>query len=135
MPSFKYREGESSLFGIIKRPFVEIEIYSLRSGEWISFEKVLADTGADICLLPRFMGELLVEDITHGMYKKIRGVVPNTYLYGYIHELKIKIGEKEFVAPVFIADAEDITPILGRGKALDLFKAKFDGEMTRIEKK
>ena len=135
MPSYNYKDGESQLFGVIKRPLIALEMYSLKLKAWVLFEDVLADTGADVCLLPRHMGKLIVEDITHGVYKKIRGVVPNTYLYGYIHELKIKIGEKEFVAPVFIADAEDITPILGRGKALDLFKAKFDGEMTRIEKK
>lgn len=96
---------------------------------------MLADTGADICLLPRFMGNLLVEDITRGVYKKIRGVVPNTFLNGFIHDLKIKIAEKEFTAPVFIADSEDVTPIIGRTKALDLFKACFDGSSTSIEEK
>jgi len=133
LPSFKYQEGKSSLFETIKRPLIEVEMYSQKLHKWISIEKVLADTGADICLLPRFMGNLIVEDVTTGIYKRIRGVVPNTFLNGFIHNLKIKIGDKEFTAPVFIADSEDVTPILGRAKALDLFKACFDGNSTNIE--
>ena len=135
MQSFKYREEKSPLFGIIKRPLIEVEIYSDKSKGWISFKRVLADTGADICLLPRFMGNLLVRDATTGIYKKIRGVVPNTFLNGFIHDLRIKIGTKELTAPFFIADSEDVTPIIGRTKALDLFKICFDGSFTNIEEK
>ena len=135
MHSFKYQEDKSSLFGIIKRPLVELEIYSIKLKKWIPFKRVLADTGADICLLPRFMGNLLVEDATTGIYKRLRGVVPNTFLNGFIHNLKIRIADQEFTAIVFIADSEDVTPILGRAKALDLFKACFDGSFTSIEEK
>ncbi|MBI2652891.1 retroviral-like aspartic protease [Candidatus Woesearchaeota archaeon] len=135
MPLFKYQEEKSSLFGIIKRPLVELDIYSKKLGKWVPFKRVLADTGADICLLPRFMGNLLVEEVTTGIYKRIRGIVPNTYLNGFIHDLRIRMGNKEFTAPVFIADSEDVTPIFGRGKALDLFKACFDGNSTSIEEK
>ena len=133
MPSFKYQEEKSSLFKVVKRPLIELEIYSIKLKRWVPFKRVLADTGADICLLPRFMGNLLVEDVTTGIYKRIMGVVPNTFLNGFIHNLKIKIGDREFTAPVFIADSEDVTPILGRAKSLDLFKACFDGSSTNIE--
>ena len=133
MPSYNYKDGESQLFGVIKRPLIELEMYSLKLERWISFEDVLADTGADICLLPRHMGRLLIEDITIGMYKKIRGVVPNTFLNGFIHNFKMRLGNKEFIAPVFIADADDVTPIFGRVRALDLFKSSFDGKIVEIE--
>lgn len=135
MPSFKYHQENSSLFGIIERPLIELEIYSTKSEKWVTFKKVLADTGADICLLPRFMGNLLIDDITTGTYKRIRGVVSNTFLNGFIHSLKIRIEDKKFTAPVFIADSEDVTPIIGRVKALDLFKACFDGSYTNIHEK
>ncbi len=135
MPSFKYQEGKSSLFGVIKRPLISLEVYSTKLNRWVAFKEVLADTGADICLLPRFMGNLLLDDVTMGSYKKIRGVVPNTFLNGFIHNLKIRVADKEFTAPVFIADSEDVTPILGRVKALDLFKARFDGDYTNVEEK
>ena len=135
MLSFKYQEEKSSLFGVIKRPLLELEIYSTKLKKWILLKRVLADTGADICLLPRFMGNLLVEDVTTGIYKRLRGVVPNTFLNGFIHNLKIRITDKEFTTFVFIADSEDVTPILGRAKALDLFKACFNGNFTSIEGK
>lgn len=135
MPKFKYQEDKSLLFGIVKRPLIEVEVYSNKSKGWVSFKRMLADTGADICLLPRFMGSLLVEDVTKGTYKKVRGVVPNTFLNGFVHNLNIKVGEKEFTAPVFIADSEDVTPLIGRVKALDLFTAWFDGNITSIEGK
>jgi len=137
LPSFKYQEGKSFLFGTIKRPLVEIEIeiYSAKSEKWISISDVLADTGANICLLPRFIGDLLVENTTAGIYKEIRGVVPNTFLNGFIHNLKIKIADYEFIAPVFIADSDNVTPILGRNESLDLFEACFDGEVTSIQDK
>lgn len=135
MLSYKYKEGKSQLFGIIKRPLTRLEVYSLKLAKWMSFEDILADTGADICLLPRFMGNLLVEKITTGIYRRIRGVVPNTFLNGYIHKLRVRVGSREFIAPVFIADSDNVTPILGREKALDLFKACFDGEVTKIEEK
>lgn len=133
MPSFKYQEEKSSLFGTIKRPLVELEVFSKKLQKWLAFKGVLADTGADICLLPRFMGILLVDDITTGIYKRIRGVAPNTFLNGFIHDLKIKIADKEFTAPIFIADSEDVTPIFGRVRALDIFKVCFDGNSTNIE--
>ena len=114
---------------------MELEVYSLKLETWVFFEDVLVDTGADICLLPRHLGELIVVDISKGIFKKIRGVVPNTFLHGYIHQIKIRVDNKEFIAPVFIADAEDVTPIFGRGKALDLFIAEFDGETTKVEEK
>ena len=135
MPLFKYQEGKSLLFGSIKRPLITLGIYSTKLNRWIIFKEVLADTGADICLLPRFMGNLLVDDITGGNYKRIRGIVPNTFLNGFIHSLKIRIEDKEFTAPIFIADSEDVTPILGRVNALDLFKVCFDGNFTSMEEK
>jgi len=91
LPSFKYQEGKSLLFGEIKRPLIEIEIYSTKSDKWIAVSDVLADTGADICLLPRYIGDLIVKDMTAGIYKEIRGVVPNTFLNGFIHKLKVKL--------------------------------------------
>jgi len=46
-----------------------------------------------------------------------------------------RAADKEPIAPVFIADSEDVTPILGRVEAMDLFKACFDGDHTIIESK
>ena len=62
---FPYIQQESKIFGKILRPLIPIEIFSALSNDWISIDEVLADTGADVTILPRFIGEMLVEDITN----------------------------------------------------------------------
>ena len=86
---------------------------------------MLVDTGADFCVLPRFIGELSVKDITQGKYIEIKGVVPGVRLIAYLHELKIMIGKKEFTTFIAIADSDDVPSILGRVNALNLFNANF----------
>ena len=56
-------------------------------------------------------------------------------LFKYQEEKSSLFGNKEFTAPVFIADSEDVTPILGRVKSMDLFKSCFDGSFTSLEEK
>ncbi|MBI4669604.1 MAG: hypothetical protein HY747_10575 [Elusimicrobia bacterium] len=121
---FRYQRRKSSILGIVLRPIVSIGVYS--KSNVIFIDDVLADTGADISVLPRNLGELLVDDITKGRYVEIKGVVPSANLISYIHHFKIQLGEKIFPAPVAVADSDNVPPILGRGKALDLFNAKFN---------
>lgn len=122
---FPYKDEKSDVFRDIKRPRIEIEIFSSKKDRWVWLDEVLADTGADFCVLPRFIGNVLVEDITKGKYVEIKGVVPGVRLISYIHELKVKVGDSEFVAPVAIADSDDVPAIFGRVKGLDLFDAGF----------
>ncbi len=121
-----YREEKSDVFEIVKRPRIEIEIFSIKKNKWIIFDEVLADTGADFSVLPRYTGNLIVDDITTGKYAEIKGVVPGVKLIVYIHKLKLKIDEVEFESSVAIADSDDVPMILGRIKGLDLFKCIFD---------
>lgn len=131
---FPYREEESDVFEGVKRPRILLEIFSARKNRWITLDEVLADTGADFCVLPRFIGDLLVEDITKGRYIEIKGVVPGVRLIAYIHNLKIRINDKEFKAPVALADSDDVPMIFGRVKSLDLFDANFlKGEKLRLK--
>jgi predicted aspartyl protease len=122
---FPYREEESDIFDRIKRPRIKVEIFSQTTGAWGVIDEVLVDTGADFCVLPRLIGNLLVEDITQGKYTEIKGVVPGVRLIAYLHELRIKLGGREFTAPVAIADSDDVPCIFGRVRALDLFDANF----------
>ncbi|MDI6826404.1 MAG: hypothetical protein QMD36_04410 [Candidatus Aenigmarchaeota archaeon] len=131
---FPYREEESDVFEYVKRPRISLEIFSARKNRWITLDEVLADTGADFCVLPRFIGNLLVEDITKGRYIEIKGVVPGVRLIAYIHNFKIRINDKEFEAPVALADSDDVPMIFGRVKSLDLFDANFlRGEKLRLK--
>lgn len=130
---FDYKQEESDVFDSVKRPRIEIQIFSKKKNRWIWVDEVLADTGADFCMLPRYLGNFFVEDITTGEYTEIKGVVPGARLIAYIHELRIKLGDREFEAPIAIADSDDVPSIFGRVKGLDLFDANFlKGERIKL---
>lgn len=135
MPRFKYREKESGIFGKIKRPLVDLRIFSSSKKKWILINEVLADTGADISILPKGLGESVIGDITTGRYLEIRGITPLAFLGVFIHNLKCKIDNYIFKVFFAIADSDDVPPILGRVKGLDLFSATFiKGKIVSLEK-
>ena len=122
---FFYKQKESKILGTILRPLIEIEIFSQVRNDWEVIEEVLVDTGADLSVLPRFIGESIISDITTGEYVEIKGIVPTSLLIAFIHKLKIKAAGEEFETKVAIADSNDVPPILGRYVALDLFNLEF----------
>ena len=122
---FPFTEKESKILGKILRPLLEIEVFSDIRNSWEIIEEVLVDTGADLTVLPRFIGESIIDDITTGEYVEIKGIVPTSLLIAFIHTLKIKAAGKEFETKVAIADSNDVPPILGRYEALDLFNLEF----------
>jgi len=121
-----YSPNKSDIFGTIPRPLITIKIFSKIKDTWIPIYDTLADTGADITLIPRYLGEMIVEDITTGKYIEIKGIVPNAVLTGFIHTLKLKVFHKEFETKVVIADSDDARPIFGRFNGLDFFEATFN---------
>lgn len=122
---FPYLEEESKIFGKIKRPRISMDIFSKLKNEWIAVDQILADTGADLTVLPRFIGEMLVDDITTGKYVEIKGIQPSAILIAFIHRLKVKINNRKFEFPVAIADSNNVPSIFGRVEGLDLFDASF----------
>lgn len=117
------------MFGKVFRPLIDLEIYSEIEKEWIKIKNVLADTGADISILPKNTGELILTDFTKGNIQEVKGVVPYAKVAVYIHNLKFRINSKEFELPVAIADSDDVLPILGRVKGIDLFDVTFNKGM------
>lgn len=124
---FDYHEETSKIFGMVKRPRIEMEIYSKERNEWILIDEVLADTGADLTVLPRSIGEMIVSDIIEGEYVEIKGVVPSAVLIAFIHIFNMRIGEYEFSQRVAIADSNNVPVVFGRVDGLDRFHAYFDG--------
>ncbi|RLG25864.1 hypothetical protein DRN76_02155 [Methanosarcinales archaeon] len=130
---FPYTEEESDIFGNVLRPRISLDMFSNIRDEWLPMDDVLADTGADLTVLPRFIGELLTEDITDGKYSEIKGVIPGIILVAYVHQIKVRLGNLEFEAPVAIADSNDVPSILGRVDAIDRFDANFlKGERVEL---
>ena len=130
---FPYVEEESDVLNAVMRPRIKVKALSELVSDWITIDEVLADTGADFCVLPRYIGETLVKDITTGKYAEIKGVVPGTILVAYVHQINVRIGNFEFGAPVAIADSNDVPSIFGRVDALDKFDANFlKGEKVKL---
>lgn len=120
-----YKDEESKVFGKIKRPRIDFEIFSNSKRDWILIIDALADTGADMSLVPRQLGELLVEDVVKGRYVEIKGIHPSSMVIAFLHRLRAKVGDKEMLLPVAIADSNDVPSILGRVEGLDFFNANF----------
>lgn len=127
---YPYKVEESVILGRVKRPRISIDAFSLVKNDWVSIDEVLADTGADLSVLPRFIGEMLVDDITKGKYIEIKGIVPASALISFIHTLKVRVNGKEFEAPIAIADSNAVPSIFGRVNGLDLFDARFSEGKT-----
>lgn len=136
MPKFKYKQEESGIFGKVKRPLIDLKIFSSPKRKWISINDVLADTGADISILPKGLGESIIGDITTGRYLEIRGITPLAFLGVFIHHLNCKISDITFRGIFAIANSDDVPPLLGRVKGLDLLEATFyKGKETRLSTK
>ena len=54
---FPYVEEESDVLDTVKRPRIKMNALSELVSDWITIDEVLADTGADFCVLPRYIGE------------------------------------------------------------------------------
>lgn len=113
---FEYKKERGKIFQIVKRPKINILIFSYIYLEWIP----------DI-------GELIVKDIKKGKKITVRGFIPKASIEMFVHNLKIRINGKEISVPFAITLSNKVPPILGRIKALDLFLAEFDhGKELRL---
>lgn len=121
-----YSREESNIFDKILRPRLSIALYSEIFSEWITVDDVLADTGADISLLPKSLGILLVGDIRKGRKYRMTGVIAGSVRYFYLHRIKLKLGPRRFGADFAIAAGDDVPPTLGRISALDKMNIEYD---------
>ena len=130
---FQYTEKESSIFGKLLKPLIYFEVLSQKYDLWYGIDEALVDTGADITLVPEHIGKVLVDDIKNGKKVKIKGISKGR-LTVYIHDLKLKISGVELVAPVAIANTNDVPSVVGRKEMLDAFKVEFfKGKELSIE--
>lgn len=120
-----YVRERSNIFENVFRPKVDIQIYSEFLSSWVSVEEVLADTGADISVLPKSLGILLVGNIRKGRKFRITGLVAGATKYIYLHNLRVKIGGRRFRAAFAIAATDDVPPTLGRIDALDRLTVEY----------
>jgi hypothetical protein len=123
--SIPYVKEKSNIFKNVFRPKVDIQIYSQFLSSWISVEEVLADTGADISVIPKSLGVLLVGNVRRGKRFRITGLVAGATKYIYLHNLRVRIGDRRFKAAFAIAATDDVPPTLGRIDVLDKLTVEY----------
>ncbi len=119
---FDFKEEHSKLFGPVFRPVARI---TLINNEVEIPEFVYVDSGADLTLISKSVGDLLgfkVESIDS--VQEIKGIgergVPII-----LKKIKMKIGEKIFDARIAWALIEEVPLLLGREDVFNLFDINF----------
>lgn len=111
---FKFTKENSSSLGIVYRPIIKV---GLRDENGEPFElSVLVDSGADISIFSRRIGDIMGIDVEKGEEKIFRGIVGE--LIAYVHKIPISINDREVDTRVAFALSE-VPNLLGR---LDIFK-------------
>src|SRR3989338_10155421 len=121
MVEFPYKREKSNLFGTVYRPIVAVHFID-RNSEIIQLMYI--DSGADITLIPKSIGELLgfdesdeVKEIFSVSGHKISVIIENA---------KMKIGRHQFNARVAWSLHENVPLLLGRLDVFDKFIITFD---------
>jgi len=111
---FKFTKENSSSLGIVYRPIVKV---GLRDANGELFElSMLVDSGADISIFSRRIGDIMGINVEKGDEKIFRGIVGE--LIAYVHKIPILINDREVETRVAFALSE-VPNLLGR---LDIFK-------------
>ena len=119
---FDFREEQSKLFGNILRPVARI--YLVNDGVEYP-EHVYVDSGADISLIPKSIGDILgfiiekTDQIT-----EIKGIGERGVTI-IIKKVKIRIGEKLVETRIAWALIEEVPLLLGRTDVFNIFNICF----------
>lgn len=122
MTTFKYRREKGRLGKVVERPVALVELQSV-NGSWFS-KYLYVDSGADITLIPRSVGDLLgfeldpeekIEEIGG-----IAGSLPTVH-----RKVKMKINQHEFDVEISWALTEEVPLLLGRRDIFDAFHITF----------
>ena len=125
---FAFRKEESKIFGEILRPVARI---ILINGEKEIAEHLYVDSGADVTLIPKSVGDWLGFQIGNDPILEIKGVGERG-LPIIVKEVKMKIGEKTFDSKVAWALIEEVPLLLGREDVFNLFKITFDKNQKTV---
>lgn len=124
---FPYREERSKLIGTIYRPVALVE---LKSGfGWVP-EWMYVDSGADISLLPRSLGDLLGFEVTQDI-QEIRGV-GDSVVPVIIKDIDVRLGGDVFNARMAWSLIEEVPPLLGRIDMFDKFEVTFKQHEKKV---
>lgn len=132
MVKFKGKVVEIPDVGIKWIPTAEVRILADKA-QYLC--EMVVDTGADITLIPRSLGEFLQLSFKDEKIREIRGIgeVAVPYLIKWV---KLQIGKYEFPSRIGIALIEEVPMVLGRLDVFDNFNVEFQqrAKLTIFEK-
>ncbi len=127
--AFDFKEVASHLFGTITRPVAEVIF--IYNGTEIS-ETVFVDSGADVTLIPKSLGEVLgftidKTDTINELYGIGEQGIPIV-----LKQLKIKVGDRLCDIRVAWALIEEVPLLLGRTDIFPRFNVCFKKNTTTV---
>lgn len=130
--SFPYAKKESSVFGWIRRPLALVELWSTLTDDWLRVPMIV-DTGADYTLLPKYMAlDLGIDLISDCVRQQTFGVGGTSSVFILKNPYPLRLGQRELRIPLGIIGQENVPPLLGRLKCLDVFDLRFHRFTTRF---
>ena len=127
---FTFKEYNSSLFGIVRRPIAEVSFQHQKDKSWQPITMIV-DSGADYTLLPHFLAYTLgihvIRDCKPIMTKGVGG---SSKVYLLKKKMKVRLGEFKREIPLGFLSNDDIPPLLGRQEFLETFKVVFEDFKT-----
>ena len=126
---FAFRRESSDLFGPIWRPVARVNVIHRRRRVPQLF---YVDSGADITLIPKSVGDLLGLTLTSPkQVREIKGIgergVPIV-----IRRLQLQVGSKVFRARVAWCLLEEVPMLLGRMDCFRLFEITFRHDLATV---
>ena len=118
---FPYRRESSERLEYIYRPVAKVFIKG--SNQRDVFEYFYVDSGADYTLIPYKLGRFLGFSAENREVNEVQGISGAVGIV--LTEMKMRIGECEFTAPVGWAQIEHVPMLLGRSGVFDQFEVIF----------
>lgn len=128
MIEFQYKKEYSPVLGEIYRPSAEV---ILKYKDKVVLFYPYVDSGADITLIPRSLGEMLGLELVGDIIEL--GGLGDTKVPVIIKEIEIKLGRYLFPIHVAWALIDEIPPLLGRKDLFIKFVVSFDEENKVIQ--
>lgn len=128
---FRYKNVAPGVY----RPLIPVQFLPEGDTEPFCFE-VLVDSGADICIFPAEIGELIGLDIYSGVRRNVSGITGASEPY-YVHDIRLSVGGQRFSleAGFMFNPPKDWYGVLGQKGFFDKFKVSFDYAKKEIEVK
>lgn len=123
----------SGHLGNIYRPYVQLLITSDKIDEWIPIEMIV-DTGADYSLFPKRYAGLLGINLEKECFEQITyGVGGKEGIYLYKKGIRIKRGDWQEIIPLGFLGRDDVPPLLGRLKCLEILTLIMKNRTTILQ--